>query len=68
MDQRLLFKLFLVHASEETQRALLTYTIEYLKWRYNVKTLEEVKTALAASNCSVLLETCQQVERKAMER
>jgi len=65
MDQRLLFKLFLVHASEETQRTLITYTIEYLKWRYGIKTLEEMEMALTAGNCSCLRETCQQAERNA---
>ena len=62
MDQRLLFKLFLAHASEETQRALLTYTIEYLKWRYGIQTFEEAKIALTHYNDSGFQETSQQAE------
>lgn len=64
MDQRVLFKLFLAHASAETQRALITYTIEYLKWQYGVKTLEEAKLALATTDCSDSLEARQQAEKQ----
>jgi hypothetical protein len=44
----------LLHASEKTQQALISYTIEYLKWRYGVTTLEEMKIALTRVNQDVL--------------
>jgi hypothetical protein len=54
MDEHTLFQLFLLHASEKTQQALISYTIEYLKWRYGVTTLEEMKIALTRVNQDVL--------------
>lgn len=56
MNERLLFKMFLLHASAETQQVFVTYTIEYLKWRYGIQTLEDMKAALTHNKSADPLE------------
>lgn len=64
MEEHLLFRLFLIHASQETQRTLITYTIEYLKWRYGVKTLEEVKRAFTTRSPQGTHQECSTIAAK----
>jgi hypothetical protein len=68
MDEHLLFKMFLLHASAETQQVFVTYTIEYLKWRYGIQTLGDMKAALAHDKHANPLEISLSEKEKTAQR